>query len=139
MKFYPIIIIIALLYVTQPSFAVIEVEKSFVRFQGKTVSVDDPVGHLVQAFGEPYHKEKKTNWTRVGRNRVVERDVFLWFYRIEKYSGQGSSNYRIMIYDGLIQKIVDMIDLICFWVSYVHVRRKMSSRLKFRSSQMDQD
>ena len=108
MKFYPLIIIIAVLGVSLPSYAVIEVDKSFVRFQGQTVSVDDPVGHLVQAFGEPYHKEKKTNWTRVGRNRVVERDVFLWFYRLGGEYGGETDDYKFIIYDGIVQKIVEI-------------------------------
>jgi len=108
MKFYPVAIIIFVFCLAAQSSAVIEVEKSFVRFQGETVSVDDSVGHLVGAFGEPYHKEKKTNWTRVGRNRVVERDVFLWFYRLGGAYGGETDDYKFIIYDGIVQKIVEI-------------------------------
>ena len=108
MKNYLIVIFVSIFWVTALSFAAIEVEKNFVRFQGQTVSVDDPVGHLVQAFGEPYHKEKKTNWTRVGRNRVVERDVFLWFYRLGGEYGGETDDYKFIIYDGIVQKIVEI-------------------------------
>lgn len=90
------------------SFAVIEMEKRFVRFQGATISVGDPVGQLVKYFGEPYHKEKKTNWTHIRHNRVVERDVFLWFYRLGGEYGGGTEDYKFIIYDGRVQKIVEI-------------------------------
>jgi hypothetical protein len=86
-----------------------ETEVSIMRFGYKSVSVGDTVGELIEKFGQPYYKEKRTDYRFYStRDRVIERDVFFWFYRIDKYSGQGSSNYRIMIYDGLIQKIVDI-------------------------------
>lgn len=108
MKFYPVAIIIFGVCLAAQSSALIEVEKSFVRFQGKTVSVDDPVGHLVDAFGEPYHKEKQTNWVRKRRNRVVERDVFLWFYRLGGEYGGKTDDYKFIIYDGVVQKIIEI-------------------------------
>ena len=86
-----------------------ETEVSIMRFGYKSVSVGDTVGELIEKFGQPYYKEKQTDYRFYDRrDRVIERDIFLWFYRIDKYSGYGSSNYRIMIYDGIIQKIVDI-------------------------------
>ena len=54
-------------------------------------------------------KEKRTDYRFYdSRDRVIEREVFLWFYRVDKYAGYGFNNYRIMIYDGIVQKIVDI-------------------------------
>ncbi|MDZ7833641.1 MAG: hypothetical protein U5L07_17990 [Desulfobacterales bacterium] len=108
MKFVSIVMFISFFGFVVPSYAVIEVEKRFIRFQGKTVSVEDPVGHLIDTFGEPYHKEKQTNWVRLRRNRVVERDVFLWFYRLGGEHGGETDYYKFIIYDGIIQKIVEI-------------------------------
>ena len=88
--------------------AVIEVEKSFVRYQGFTVSVGDSVGLLMEYFGEPYHKEKQTNWTRVRGNRVVEREVFYWFYRLGGEYGGEIDDYKFIIFDGIVQKIIEI-------------------------------
>jgi hypothetical protein len=88
--------------------AVIEMEKSFVRFMGDTVSEGDTVGHLVKSFGEPYHKEKKTSYIRKRKGLVVEREVFLWFYQLGGEYGGEIDDYKFIIYDGLVKKIIEI-------------------------------
>ena len=88
--------------------AVIEMEMSMMRFQGNTISVGDPVGELVKYFGEPYHREKQTNWIRVRHNRVVEREVYIWFYQLGGEYGGETDDYKFVIYDGQVKKIVEI-------------------------------
>ena len=88
--------------------AVIKMEVSLMRFQGNTISVGDPVGQLLKYFGKPYHKEKQTNWIRVGRNRVVEREAYVWFYQLGGEYGGKTDDYKFVIYDGQVKKIVEI-------------------------------
>ncbi len=108
MKVKIIAVAFLLCFLSIRSSAVIEMEKTIVRFQGNTVSVGDPVGQLVKYFGEPYHKEKKTNWTRVRQNRVVEREVYFWFYQLGGEYGGETDDYKFIIYDGIVQKIIEI-------------------------------
>lgn len=104
----PLFVIISLLIFGGAAHA-FETEVSIMRFGYKSVSVGDTVGELIEKFGQPYYKEKRTDYRFYdSRDRVIEREVFLWFYRVDKYAGYGFNNYRIMIYDGIVQKIVDI-------------------------------
>jgi len=103
------IFVIAFFFVCLAGAHAIETEVSIIRFGYKSVSVGDTVGELIEKFGRPYYEEKQTDYRFYDDDdRVIEREIFFWYYRIDNYWGSGSDNYRIMIYDGLIQKIVDI-------------------------------
>ena len=76
----------------------------FLRQGHTTVSEGDTVGDLVDKFGEPFYREVVEDKQLVDDRRLIERDIHIWYYRIDPGYGN-EETYKVWIVEGVIQKI----------------------------------
>ena len=79
--------------------------RPFVRGTGCSVSEHETIAELMDCFGEPLYTEKVEQYEVVRGNRVVEKTVTIWYYRIDETGFNQPEIFAFHIFRGEIIEI----------------------------------